>query len=237
MAALMPSGISGWVLIAGNLLPLAGVLLFGWRAADVVLLYWVENLVVGLLNIPRILIARAESDAPAGNTLAERLRANAQTALFFTLHYGLFCAVHGMALIELFGPELLGGDTLGPDGKRGGALEDSGAALLAMMQRVAQDLLVLAGAAALFGSHLVSFFVNYLWQGEYRRVDAGTMMERPYRRIVVVQVFAIGCGALLEYTNSPVAAVAAFVVVKSLIDLHMHGREREALGHRRAWEG
>lgn len=235
MAALMPAGISGWVLIAGNLLPVAGVLLFGWRAADVVLLYWVENLVVGLLNLPRILIAMPDSDATSDSTVAERLRANAQTALFFTLHYSLFCAVHGMALIELFGPELLGSDAVDRDGNRSGPLEDTGMVLIAMMQRVAQDQLVLSGAAALLASHLASFFINYLRQGEYRRVDAGTMMERPYRRIAVVQVFAICGGVLLQHTGDPAAAVALFVAVKTLIDLHMHGREREVLGRRGDW--
>ena len=88
----------------------------------------------------------------------------------------------------------------------------------------------LAGIVALLGSHLYSLFVNFLASGEYRRVDAGTMVERPYRRIAVIQVFAIACGALLQYFDSPVLAVAVFVVVKIVIDWHLHDRERVVLG-------
>ena len=214
-------GASGLALIAVNLVPLAGVLFAGWRAADVVLMYWVENLIVGLLNIPRILLAQAEPGDAPGRALPDRLRANAPAALFFVLHYGLFCAVHWMALIELFGADTLAAP---------GVDDDSIAVLLAIWHRLTGESLSIVSAAALLGSHLFSFFFNFLGQGEYRCVVAGTMVERPYKRIAVVQVFAIVCGALLQHVDSPLAAVAVFVLVKTVIDLHLHGRERVVLG-------
>jgi len=43
------------ILLCANLIPLIGVLFFDWDVRTVMLLYWVENLIVGLTNIVRIL--------------------------------------------------------------------------------------------------------------------------------------------------------------------------------------
>jgi len=45
------------VLIAANLVPLAGVLFFGWSVFATLLLFWVENVIVGVFNILRMLTA------------------------------------------------------------------------------------------------------------------------------------------------------------------------------------
>ncbi len=44
------------VVIAANLLPLAGVLFWGWSTVEILTTYWFETLVIGILNIPKILI-------------------------------------------------------------------------------------------------------------------------------------------------------------------------------------
>ena len=49
------------VLTVANLVPLFGVVFLGWDAAAIVLLYWVENLIVGLLNILRMILVKVES--------------------------------------------------------------------------------------------------------------------------------------------------------------------------------
>ena len=43
-----------WVLVCANLLPVAGVALWGWKIGDVVFLYWAENLVIGVFNFLRM---------------------------------------------------------------------------------------------------------------------------------------------------------------------------------------
>jgi TM2 domain-containing membrane protein YozV len=44
-------------LIATNLIPLYGVLVFGWAVFPIMVLFWLENVVIGVLNILRILLA------------------------------------------------------------------------------------------------------------------------------------------------------------------------------------
>ena len=82
---------------------------------------------------------------------------------------------------------------------------------------------------ALFASHLISFFGNYLGRGEYRRVDIGKLMFRPYGRIWVVHIYIFAGGLLATFMNGTVVSMAVFVVIKTAVDLHMHRRERDLL--------
>jgi hypothetical protein len=46
------------LLVAANAVPLAGVLFFGWSLWTILVLYWVENGIVGFWTLPRILLAQ-----------------------------------------------------------------------------------------------------------------------------------------------------------------------------------
>ncbi|HLO36765.1 MAG TPA: DUF6498-containing protein, partial [Candidatus Deferrimicrobium sp.] len=41
------------LLVGFNLLPLAGVIFWRWNVATLLVLYWVENGIVGALNVPK----------------------------------------------------------------------------------------------------------------------------------------------------------------------------------------
>jgi len=45
------------LLVGFNLVPLAGVLFWGWNISTLLIRYWVENGIVGILNVPKILLA------------------------------------------------------------------------------------------------------------------------------------------------------------------------------------
>lgn len=49
---------SAILLIAANAIPLVGVLFFGWSLLTILVLYWLENGIVGFWNIPKIALAR-----------------------------------------------------------------------------------------------------------------------------------------------------------------------------------
>ena len=44
-------------LVLANLVPLAGVLLWEWSVSSVVILYWFENVVIGVVNVLRMTMA------------------------------------------------------------------------------------------------------------------------------------------------------------------------------------
>ena len=87
------------LLVLANLLPVYGVLFLDWDIAALVVLYWSENLVLGFYTLARMLVV-----SPLGSLFY---------GLFFSIHYGGFCAVHGLfILIMLINPEaeFLSGD-------------------------------------------------------------------------------------------------------------------------------
>jgi Family of unknown function (DUF6498) len=80
-----------------NVIPLVGVVWFGWNVFEVLLLYWFENVAIGIAHAVRLEIC-ARTNAVVGGR---------STAMFFVMHYGIFTAVHGIFVFVFFG--LVGG--------------------------------------------------------------------------------------------------------------------------------
>ncbi|MEJ0022031.1 MAG: DUF6498-containing protein [Alphaproteobacteria bacterium] len=79
-----------------NLIPVLGVLFGGWSAFALLLLYWLENVVIGVFNIARM-IAAGVAKGPGG------IAACLFVVPFFAFHYGMFCLVHGIFVWTMFG--------------------------------------------------------------------------------------------------------------------------------------
>ena len=54
---------SAIALVGANLLPLLGVLFLGWSTFAIVALYWAENLVVGAINVLKIITCRPDEES------------------------------------------------------------------------------------------------------------------------------------------------------------------------------
>ncbi len=93
-------GIALPALIAVNLLPLSGVLFFNWSVYEVLLLYWSENIIIGIFNLARFwTLLRRQSDYSA-----------LFIGPFFCVHYGGFALGHYVFLQAFFGPDSGGGE-------------------------------------------------------------------------------------------------------------------------------
>ena len=89
---------SSIALVLANLIPLAGALLGYWSSYELMLLFWAENVVIGLFQLLRM-----------GTVLALRREMQMLFLMpFFTVHFGMFTYVHGSFLTMLLG----GGMTL-----------------------------------------------------------------------------------------------------------------------------
>ena len=78
-----------WVILAVDLFPIIAVLTLGWGAAALVFLYWLENLIIGVVTLAKM-IATSVKESPAG------LIAMGFVGPVFIVHYGMFCFVHGV---------------------------------------------------------------------------------------------------------------------------------------------
>jgi Family of unknown function (DUF6498) len=80
-------------LILGNAVTLAGVLTQHWSAGPLLWVYWGQSVVIGLLNVIRIM--RLEQFSTEGFNINDRQppanrATQVQTARFFAFHYGAF---------------------------------------------------------------------------------------------------------------------------------------------------
>jgi hypothetical protein len=200
-------------LIAANLLPLYGVLALGWDVLPIMVLFWLENIVIGALNIPRILLA--------GEADSAKWPARFMLALFFTFHYGLFTAVHGLFVFTLFG------------GTAYHALVHDLWTFGATRQAI-EEFSLWPALGALTVSHLFSFIWNYLGRREFQKARPGTLMHAPYSRVMVLHVTIIFGGLLVQLLDSPLWSLLLLVGLKISIDLRAHlreHRERQTAGN------
>jgi hypothetical protein len=201
-----PGRLSALVLVAANLVPLYGLLALGWEAFPLLLLFWLENVVIGMLNVARMLCADPRDPALWAAKLL--------MVPFFCVHYGIFTAVHGVFVFALFGGRAFG--------------EIRGLWTLDAAARAVHELDLGVAVLALAASHLFSFFWNYLGHGEYRRASLAALMGQPYGRVVVLHLAILGGGFAAAALGSPLWALLLLVALKVGFDLRAHLREHRS---------
>jgi hypothetical protein len=219
------------LLVAVNLLPLLGVLLApaAFKVPTILVLYWVENGIVGLLNVPKILLASGPLE-PATRTVDVRSVApdigrrsgpteKAILVPFFLVHYGTFWLVHGVFVFALPAIAGVGGFT---DFR---TLEDGSIQFFNPTLAEPNWGAVAFGSIAFAVSRIASFFWNYVGRREYLRVTPMQEMFAPYGRVVVLHL-TILLGAFVTLSiGSPVGAIVVLVLLKTGLDLWLHLRE------------
>ena len=189
------------VLGLANALPIAGVLLLGWKVFPLVLLYWLENVVVGGFNVGKLLLARPQEPAYSVGKLF--------LIPFFIFHFGMFTLLHGVFVFALFGAKTL---------PRFDSLAELPAAIRAYHLGW--------GVLALVVSHGLSFYWNYFENGEYRRASLPILMMQPYARLVVLHLAVLFGGWIVLTLGSPLLALLVLVALKTAADVRAHQAER-----------
>jgi hypothetical protein len=200
-------GSSIWAVVAlvvANLIPLIGVLFFGWSVWNILVIYWLENGIVGLINVLKMAVATGDEVTPGVTFMVNGRPATSATKMglipFFIVHYGIFWFVHGIFVLTL--PAFFS------------LMSDDGMTL---------DLgPVVFAALGLAISHGLSFWWNFLHGGEYRRTAAAALMFAPYKRLVALHITIIFGAFAVMFTGAPAAAVAVLVAIKTAIDLGLH---------------
>jgi hypothetical protein len=201
-------------LVVANLLPLFGVLFWGWDLGLIMILYWLENGVIGLYTLAKLF-----THMPSGAESPALEHAGKLFLMpFFAFHYGMFWAVHGVFVLLFFGGGFGAGIPM-PTAMPGYVLELAG-----------RDGALMLGLLALVASHGVSFASNYLGRGEYRRGTLQEKMMQPYGRVVALHLTLLLGGFASFMLGEPVGALLLLIALKIVLDVRAHLREhRETL--------
>jgi hypothetical protein len=181
-----------------NLVPIAGVVFWNWSAFALIFLYWLENVVVGLRTAAGIVGAAALN--------RRSVAASAGVAAFFCVHYGMFCFVHGIFVVSLFGGSSASFD-----------LPQVVAALFSEQTGLA------AGFAAIVIWQSVQLLL-FLAGGDAREKTPFELMAAPYPRMVILHMTIIFSGMLVLMMNEPMAGLVLLTLIKMGFDV------AEALG-------
>lgn len=205
---------SALVLVLANLAPLYGVIAIGWPVYPLILLFWIENVIIGVINVMRMVMA----DPGSVMSWISKL----MMVPFFCVHYGIFTAGHGAFIHQTFG------------GGASGPISEIFTPGL-WITRVT-ELGLWMSVAVLASSHLFSFAWNTLRRGEYRTAVLDKLMIQPYARVVVLHVVVWIGGLATLRIGSPVWALLVLISAKIIADLHAHLREHRRPGGETATE-
>ncbi len=188
-------------LVVSNLVPVFGVLFLGWEAYPLMLLFWIENVLIGIFNVLKMLFCSPDNPAVWMGKLF--------IVPFFTVHYGIFTFVHGVFVMFVFN-----------EGMRSASFPNA----QAVWDTIRREHLIW-GIVGLAVSHAISFATNYIGRGEYKQASLSLLMMQPYGRVMVLHVTIIIGGALMMALNSPTFGLLLLMALKIALDVRSHLRE------------
>jgi hypothetical protein len=148
------------LLVAANLLPLVGVLFWDWDVFALLLLFWCENVIIGVFGIARMVVSASSENTFEGLFLP----------VFFLVHYGGFMFGHFMVLLFMYSNSF----------SEGGSAVKPADYYLIVTENLSWVALI-----ALFISHGWSFVENFMGNREHERITPGQAMALPYRRMMI----------------------------------------------------
>lgn len=200
------SRLSAWAgLIGMNLVPVFGFLFLDWDIGFLLVFYWLENAIIGVCTVPRILsgcASESSDEIRAGSTQAKTSKVIMLVA--FVVHYGGFWVGHGLFVFIVWVGILGITDTL-PEGMSAGEYVASAI--------VAPELLVGVAVMAVFHFSKLRREDPEDWGDPIREMFA------PYPRVVVLHVILLGGVFLMVLFEFQLGLLLLFVLLKTVADI------------------
>jgi hypothetical protein len=198
--------ISDFLLIVVNLIPLYGVWFEGWDAKQIFLVYCMETVIIGVINVIKMacvtIFVRSKDVWENGGSSS--MQSGWLFIFFFAFHYGFFVFVQTQIFFGVTGMLPNGSlftnytkipALLGPNGR----------------------LLLLIFIAYYTVQNMFSFFNS----GTYKTISLSRLMFEPYLRIFVQQ-FVVILGSMFLVFGGGKIFILIFIVVKISFELFVN---------------
>ncbi len=183
-------------LIGMNLIPILGILFFGWRVEILVFLYWIENAFVGILNIYKT--KKAEGPFPsdiknADSTDKQKSPIKKKASNLMGFIYFMFVSVHGLFVILFFGFPYN------------------------------SPVEVIIAISLLVSPHLFSLFYHFIYHKEYKRISYQECLMAPISRMMILHLVIFSYGFyVMEYQSKSITPIIIMVILKTILDVWKH---------------
>lgn len=198
------------ILILSNLVPLAGLLWWGWDAFVLLCLYCLETAVIGFWTILRLATMSRDQGSVAGRSIASTLVLSG----FFTIHSGMFMTAHMAFLYILFA------------GPWAGKIHDARDFIRLIVIGMGLWIPLLAlfvGQGAIFINDAVNRFV--FAKAPRIKADDGEIMGDFYKRIIIMHVALMG-GAFILQMIGQTAPLIVLVLLKTALEIRFQMKLR-----------
>lgn len=169
-------------LLVSHAAPLYGAIFGGWDVPTILIIFWMETVITGIVTFARIRRCRPANGQEQG------------LGVFFALHYGLFTTVHGVFLLA-FAPQLSGNTRPTLDQWPGSHLLE-----------------VALAAAGVAADQAWNFYSAFLGRKEYLHSTKGEQFFRPYPRILAMHLSILLGGFLASSAGFPAAVTVLIMI-------------------------
>jgi Family of unknown function (DUF6498) len=209
--------IADYLLIVINLIPLYGVWFLGWDAKHIFVVYAMETVMTGIINVLKmsfITLFVKKKDVWQNNG-GSSMQSGWFFILFFIAHYGFFVFVQTQIFFKVcnFLPDR---SLLFNYSKIPAILGDDGKLVLLIF--------------ILY--YTVQSFFSFFGSGTYKNISMGRLMFEPYIRIFTQQVIVILGSMFLTFGASKIF-ILVFTVVKIFFELFINYNRILAIAEKR----
>jgi hypothetical protein len=209
--------VSEWLLILVNLIPLYCVWFEGWNASAVFIVYCLETVIVGIINVLKMvcvtIFVKSTDVWENGGTTTQQ--SGWFFIFFFIVHYGFFVFVQTQIFFGVSGliPDR---SLLGNYSKIPALLGTNGKLMLLLF----------------VAYYTLQNFFDFFMSGNYKTISMGRLMFEPYIRILVQQIVVIVGSMFLSFGAGKIF-ILVFVIVKIFFELFVNFNRYLAVAEKR----
>ncbi len=212
---------SARVLLSINIIPIIGVIFFEWNFFSIMLLYWLENLVIGLYSILKIkktnrYLILEQKKSPVTNSLPATWR----QIIVFIFDYGFFTLVHGVFVFAMFGMSTATSSTIA----RLGPVNIS-----EIIWPQISVLGIFISFLMMIVSHGFSYHHNFIVKEEYKNCTVNYLQKNPFRRVITMHFIIVISGFIILALGYSKLIIILLIILKTLIDLLAHNNEHNKI--------
>lgn len=199
--------------IVANILPIIGVIFWGWKPLDAFIIYALETFIIGIMTVIKLLVTAVyqSRDVPENNR-KKGIIAGLFMVAFFIFHYGMFAVIQTSIFTSV-----------------SGLTKGSHGPLYFFLNWYKFVTPETAYALCMFVvSYAVTYLVPFVYNQEYKTQGMIQMMIQPYGRIFVQQ-FTVIIGSIFLMFNWGIGFLIVFVLTKIFVEFYFQNKISEKI--------